>query len=376
MSGIPRPVTDLPSRSVSVRLIRGALSNNLTNHPVELHVGSTVLRAKTDDGGRAQFDNLTPGAILKAVAEVDGERLESQQFPAPAQGGIRLLLVATDTSKSAAVPSGARPVAGQVVLGAQSRFIIEPGDEVVQLYYLLEIVNAASAPVNTPAPFVIDMPTGAIGTTLLEGSSPLASVDGGRVLVQQPFPPGSTMVQVTSTVPALASSLEIAQRFPATLQQVAVVVKKLGSTQLVSPQVLNQQEMTAQGDVFIAATGGAVPAGQPLSLSLSGLPHHSPAPGWIAMGLAFAVILVGAWWGTRASGEQTVRAAERTRLLARREKLFNELVRLEHDRRRGRSDERSYGARREQLMAALEQVYGALDEDGSPEPGDRAGLAA
>src|SRR5216110_222123 len=77
MSGIPRPVTDLPNGSVSVRLIRGDLSNNLTNHPVELHQGSKVTTVKTDENGRAQFDGLTAGAGVKAVAVVGGERLES-----------------------------------------------------------------------------------------------------------------------------------------------------------------------------------------------------------------------------------------------------------------------------------------------------------
>src|SRR6266511_964081 len=81
MSGIPRPVTDLPNGTVSVRLIRGDLSNNITNHPVELHVGSKVLTANTDDAGRAQFSNLDARAPVKAIALVDGERLESQEFP-------------------------------------------------------------------------------------------------------------------------------------------------------------------------------------------------------------------------------------------------------------------------------------------------------
>src|SRR5450631_1440846 len=94
MSGIPRPVDDLPNGAVSVRLIRGQLSNNIPNHPVELHVGSKVLTEKTDESGRAQFSSLTAGTTVKAVAVVDGERLESQEFPAPAKGGIRLLLVA------------------------------------------------------------------------------------------------------------------------------------------------------------------------------------------------------------------------------------------------------------------------------------------
>src|SRR5262245_44259167 len=67
MSGIPRPVTDLPNTSISVRVIRGQLSNNLPNQPVELHAGSKVLKAKTDDMGRAQFDKLTPGETVKAT---------------------------------------------------------------------------------------------------------------------------------------------------------------------------------------------------------------------------------------------------------------------------------------------------------------------
>src|SRR5262245_44464733 len=69
MSGIPRPVTDLPEGSISVRLIRGALSNNIVGHPVQLHVGDKVLTVKTDDAGRAQFDQVAPGARVKAAAD-------------------------------------------------------------------------------------------------------------------------------------------------------------------------------------------------------------------------------------------------------------------------------------------------------------------
>ena len=49
MSGIPRPVTDLPEGHVSVRLIRGQLSNNIPGHPVEMHAGSKVITVKTDE---------------------------------------------------------------------------------------------------------------------------------------------------------------------------------------------------------------------------------------------------------------------------------------------------------------------------------------
>jgi hypothetical protein len=39
-----------------------------------------VITVKTDEGGRAQFDAVTPGATVKATTEVDGEPLESQEF--------------------------------------------------------------------------------------------------------------------------------------------------------------------------------------------------------------------------------------------------------------------------------------------------------
>src|SRR5262245_59375556 len=88
MSGIPRPVDDLPNGSISVRLIRGQLSNNITNHPVQLRVGDKTLTVKTDDNGRAQFDKIEPGATVRALADVDGEHLELQDFAAPPRGGI------------------------------------------------------------------------------------------------------------------------------------------------------------------------------------------------------------------------------------------------------------------------------------------------
>ena len=385
MAGIPRPVTDLPDATVSVRLIRGQLSNNIPNHPVELHVGSQVRTAKTDESGRAEFSGLPAGQTLKAVAVVDGERLESEAFPAPAQGGIRLLLVATDTSKGSAAVAGAPAAVGQVVIGGQSRIIIQPGEESIEVYYLLDIVNSASGPVNPATAFVFDMPSGATGTGILEGSSPKASAKDQRVTVEGPFASGRTLVQVGAVVPAGPASVQLTQRFPAPVEQLAVVVKKVGNTTLSSPQLQRQQEMTASGEAYIAATGGAVSAGQAIEMTLDNLPHHSSVGRWIALSLAGTVILVGVWL-SRGPRESTALAAERKRLVSRRDKLFNDLVRLEHDHRSGKIGEGRFAARREETVAALEHIYGALDGDDTgplgpsgtkgPEPADRSGLAA
>src|SRR5258708_1906309 len=119
MAGIPRPVNDLPDASISVRLIRGQLSNNIASHPVELHFANgRVIKINTDDAGRAQFDKVPPG-VVKASADVDGEHLESQDFEAPKQGGIRLMLVSTDKNAPQAAPQ-APAVSGKVTLGGNS----------------------------------------------------------------------------------------------------------------------------------------------------------------------------------------------------------------------------------------------------------------
>src|SRR5262245_39705831 len=162
MSGIPRPVTDLPAGSISVRLIRGSLSNNIANHPVELHVGSNVQTVKTDASGRAQFDKVPADVPVKATADVDGEHLESQEFRAQTGGGIRLLLVATDENAAPATEPSAPAVAGQVTITNQSRIVMEPGEERVNVFYLLDIQNTARVPVNPPVPFAFDVPADAL----------------------------------------------------------------------------------------------------------------------------------------------------------------------------------------------------------------------
>ena len=379
MSGIPRPVDDLPNGAISVRLIRGSLSNNLTGHPVDLHVGPKVVTVKTDENGRAEFKDFitgTAGAMVKATAEVDGEHLESQEFPAPTRGGIRLMLVATDPGKKDTPAPPAQT--GPVSIAQQSRFVLQPREEAVELFYLLDIANNQSVPVNPPTPFVFDLPAGASGAAIMDGSSPQASVTGGRVTVQGPFAPGHTFVQVASSLRAESGSIDIAQTLPANLDQLAVIVKKLGSeTTLRSPQLKEQREMPADGDIFIAATGGPVPAGQAIQIVVDGVPHHNQVPRRVALALAFAVVALGAWFATRPSGDAAADAAERKRLIARREKLFNELARLEQDHRGGRVDDRRYAPRREELVSSLEAIYNALEShEPVADPAGRAGVTA
>jgi hypothetical protein len=378
MSGIPRPDGQMAAGSVSVRLIRGDLSNNITGHPVELHIGDKVQTLNTDDAGRAEFVGLPPGSTVQAVAVVDGERLESQAFPVQTQGGVRLMLVATDKEKERQKAEEAKlpPIAGQVVIGGDSRIVIEPGEEAVSVFLMLEIMNTARAPVNPPTPFLFDTPKAATSTTILQGSSPLATSTGNHIRISGPFPSGKTSVEIAMDLPLSDGAVSFSQTFPTTLESLVVIAKKSGDMKLTSPQLERQQDTAVEGTAVIIGAGGTIAAGHPITLALSGLPHHNSAPRRVALTLAAVVALAGVWMATRREDPAT-RVGERKRLVARREKLFQDLIRLEHDQRRGKVVGRRFEARREELLTALEQVYGALDsDDASPDPTGRAGLAA
>ncbi len=96
MSGVPLQVGDLPPGIVAVRVIRRNFQDNVSGQVVKLRVGDglRLLTSVTGSDGRAQFDGLNVGDRIQIRASVGGENLESQQFQVPAQGGVRLVLVA------------------------------------------------------------------------------------------------------------------------------------------------------------------------------------------------------------------------------------------------------------------------------------------
>lgn len=368
MSGMPLPVPDVPVGTVTARVIRGALTNPLPGQTVELTgPGGVKKNAKTDEAGRATFTGLAPGTRAKAAVVVDGERVESQEFDVPAAGGIRIMLVATDAAieKKAAEDrklAQAPPITGSVVLGEQSRFVLEVADDSLNVFNILQIVNTAKRPVMPDAPLVFMLPKGASEAGMIEGSAPNGVAAGNKVTITGPFAPGNTMVQFAYSMPLGSATIEIAQRMPAQLTQVSVIAQKIGGMQLSSPQVTERREMAADGQNYIVGQGGAVRAGDTVTLTLSGLPHRSSWPANVALFVSAVILLAGVWGATRAAvtPKQTNRRAQ---LQARREKLFSELAALEEQRRKGTVDARVYANRREHLVTALEDLYAGLERE-------------
>jgi hypothetical protein len=371
VAGIPLPVADVPLGTVVVRVIKGALSNNIADQAVELRAagsaaseqGGGTRTAKTDASGRAQFSGLQPGSRVVALANVGGESLQSQEMTVPSMGGLRVLLVASDSSATSSA-SGDRPaaagpaVAGSVVLGEQSRFVVEFGDGSLSVFNVLQIVNSSGAAVQPARPIVFDLPQQATGLTILQDSAP-ATINKGSVTVQGPFPPGSTLVQFAYSMPYSGADLTIEQSMPIPLNRVIVLAQKMGETRLQSPNLAEQREMAAEGQNYIVGQGPAVAAGGPVTLNFSGLPHHAQWPRFVAIGLALVILAAGAW----ASFKRTPAVVDkaRTRLETKRDQLFAELTSIEEQHRDGRLDPQRYASKRQELVAALERVYEEIE---------------
>jgi hypothetical protein len=373
MSGIPRPADDVADGTVVIRLVRQELGNYITNHPVDLDVGGRTQTVRTDQEGRAQFSGLKPGAVLRAMATVDGERLESQRFEIPPAGGVRLLLVASAKGAGTAAAPPARPVAGTVTFGGESRFVVQFSDDEPEVFYLLDIVNSGGPPV-TSEPLVFDLPPGASNAAVLEGSSPQAEVKGSRVIVSGPFQPGVTTVQIAYSLKAPGDRLVISQRLPAALSQVLLAVQKVGNVRVASTQAAAQREVPAEGRTFMMAVGPALRAGDRVTFELTGLPHQATWPRNLALAFAIVVLSVGGWSAVRTPG-RTGLEAEHRRLEERRERVFREILEIEAQQRAGAIDADRGSARRADLMAELERIYGALDT-GRGLHGSDKGIAA
>jgi hypothetical protein len=363
IAGTPLPAPELPNGTITVRVVRERMGNNLAGQDVTLTIGQDKRTIKTDAQGRAQFEKLTPGATVQATTTVDGETLTSQPFAVPGRGGIRVALIAgiaaAKAAEQAAADAAAKepPRKGVVEIGPESRIIIEYQDDNLTIFYLLEILNNARTPIDIGGPLLIRLPRGAAGASMMQGSSPNASAKGDMLTVTGPFPPGKTVAQVGFSLPQAEESITIRQTWPAALAQLFVAVEKIGPMQVSSPQLTNVQESNAEGQNFLMATGGRLNAGDTLVLNLTGLPAHSRTPRTIALAVAVLMFVIGAWF---AMAPAKAHADQDAKLQHKREKLLNEIVALERKRTQkplSESDE----ARLQRATTELERVIAELD---------------
>ena len=358
MNGRAIPAAELSTGTVTVRVWRQTVGNNVPDQTVRVTVAGQTHEATTDAEGRAEFPDLPPGAQGTAEVTVDGEKLVSEPFQVPSAGGLRVILVAGLKGGGAAA-SAAPAVKGSVSLGGGTRILMEFRDDVLQVFYMLDLVNSTPNPVDLGGPLIIELPTGAAGASPMQGSSPSATVSGDILTVQGPFAPGSTLVNVAFVLNHTSADMTIEQQWPVALEQVTVAIERIRGVNMASPQFSGTREVNAEdGTPYLLANGAGLPAGATLTVQLTGLPVHSAVPRYVGLALAVALLAFGGYLAFvgRPNEEDVQR-----RLKHRRDSLLGELAQLEERHRAGALDARG-AARRQKLLAELEQIYGELDQ--------------
>ena len=380
IAGKAIPSGDLPAGAITVRVVRRGIGNNIVGQQVTVTAGGKTVTATTDDQGRAEFRNLPTGADARAEATVNGEHLQSDPFMVPTSGGLRVILIAelakaaaekkAEDAKALAEP----PTKGVVVIGGNSRILMQFQNDELSVFYLLDIINNARARVDIGGPLLIDLPGGSGGAASMEGSSPAVKVSGSHVTVTGPFAPGTTSVQVGYTFRYDSPNVTFAQKFPIAIQQATVGVQKIGSMALTSQQFSEPRELrTEDGVTFLVGDVKPLSAGGTLSMNLSNLPMHSRTPRYTALGLAALCVVIGIWL---AVGGSSTRVDNQATLLRRRDSLLNQLEQLELKRRAGTVNADRYATNRQRLISELELIYGELEEVGTGPQGGGEGVAA
>ena len=364
MSGVPLPAGELPNGTVTVRLVRERMGNNVPGQEVALITPEGRVTAVTDAQGRAEFTSVPPGTAVTAEATLDGETITSREFPVPATGGVRVALVAgvarvaaaDAAAKAAAAKEPARP--GVVVFGNDTRIVLEFQDDKPTFFYLFSVMNNARTPVDPGKALIIDLPAAAEGASLVSGNAQIARMQDRRLTLTGPFPPGPSEYQVAFRMP-LTSTISLTQAFPVAVEGLLVAAEKVGALTVSSAQLTAVREGTSGGEVFVMGTAGRVAEGQPVTLQFSGLPAPPVWPVRVAVGLALGLFAWAGWWAWQGAPDTR---ATKTALVAERERLLGALAAIDaQGRARGGLYPRGL-AKRERLLVAVEQVYAELDE--------------
>ena len=226
-----------PTAAVSVRLIRGRLDQQPARSAGRAARRLKVQTVKTDDAGARSSTTCQPARRSRPPPTVDGEHLESQEFPAPARAASGCCWSRPTTSNGGC---GQPPChAGRDRPGHDRRAVAHHPR-----------AGRRNGRCLLPARHRERRATGESGHTVRlrhagrrrqdrhpSGLVAARQRQGPRITVQGPFPPGNTFVQVGCELPSDSGTVEVVQRFPAALERVAVIVKKVGDMKLSSPQL-------------------------------------------------------------------------------------------------------------------------------------------
>ena len=319
--------------------------------------------------GTAKFEGLKSGSDIGYLIAVerDGGRQQSQPFQLSAEHGSVLAMT---------VRAITRDRAG-LKLGPSSHIIFEPQDDSVQIIENLQLQNSQDRAVDPgPAGLRVPLAVGALSPQVMPGGPPQLTVDASQagppvLLWKGPIPPGDTALSV-GFVLKHHGTLKFQQQMAVAADGIRIVAIKLPDLKI--DGVSDSEDRKWNGRDLVVASAIVPGAGGSLEITLHGLPTDFYQLRIIAVLLALAIGLGFAYLAIyRTSDESAETDRRRQALMAQREALLDEVIRLEDGAapessppgaaspKKGKA-EKSAPRTLAQARADLEDVYRKLDE--------------
>lgn len=90
--GHPLPSGDLPAGTVQVKIIAGSIAKPVADTDVHISIGGVDHPARTNAEGHATLPGVPSGAKVQIKVKGPKDDITSDEFPMPAQGGVKVML--------------------------------------------------------------------------------------------------------------------------------------------------------------------------------------------------------------------------------------------------------------------------------------------
>jgi len=267
-------------------------------------------------------------------------------------------------------PTGTRPNATVSPLSVRSWIVVETVKDGLRFEVILHVTNQSPQPLS-PEGLELSLPEQTERFSTPSGDArPLLERRGSRVVFTTPLPSGLSQASFVAELPVdgrgevgfrlgmMASTEEI---------QIGFLGPRTANLDVAGFPRLRPSRLPT--GVPIVATGRTYSVGsRPVAIEavVSGLPERGSLP---ALGLVLGLLLVGlatARRVTRRTGSTDTSKQQEAELLAARERLLDEVCRVERAREAGRIGPETARGTREELVLALLRIERCLDAARGP----------
>jgi hypothetical protein len=328
-----------------------------------------VRHGKSDATGVAHFADLPrgEGTGFAAVLEWHGMRLGTAPFPMPESGGARAEIRALGHTSDPSV----------MTIGSGGRVIVQMHEDNLQFLEMFPLENRSDKMFDpSPGAIEIPLPQGFVSAEAQESDRKIDVRQNHGMAVHGAFSPQRAILNTTAknagqevvfgfVLPYHGETRAFSQPMPNGIGTFTLITEQIPGLSVTGPGIGERQDRELGGRKYWVMPGEPIAPGGVLEFTLHGLPS-TDSTGRTVAGILTLTLIAGAFaFGRRPKGDPrgVDVAAERERLVDRRESTFADLIALERAAR-----EKGATAppdRRKQLVGKLEQIYrdiAALDD--------------